>query len=113
MRLKDAAGLEEQAVRALSKQLHAAAAEYAAAGEVCAFQLITGAQEFLQLHNVPDEGAPESLWHAAQRREMAHDPSSGKPVDGAHGGAWISEPELIRPLPPGCPARAAPASLCR
>lgn len=50
-------------------QLHTAAAGYAADGEVCCFQLITLAQEFLQQHNCPPEdeasepAAPQSLWH--------------------------------------------------
>ena len=69
LKLTEPAGLQEAAVRSLSKQLHAAAAQFAADGEVCCFQLITQAQEFLQQHNCPpdeEEGeppAPESLWH--------------------------------------------------
>lgn len=56
-------------VPCLPRQLHTAAAGYAADGEVCCFQLITLAQEFLQQHNCPPEdeasepAAPQSLWH--------------------------------------------------
>lgn len=71
LKLTDAANLAEPAVRQLSKQLHQAAAHYAAEGEVCCFQLVTLAQEFLQQHNRPpeeDEGAvPLSLWHEMQQ----------------------------------------------
>ena len=64
-------------MRQLSKRLHTAAAQYAADGEVCSFQLITEAQEFLQEHNcAPDEeeavaAAPQSLWHEMLQRDMA------------------------------------------
>ncbi|KAL4429633.1 hypothetical protein ABPG77_008682 [Micractinium sp. CCAP 211/92] len=74
LKLTDAANLAEPAVRQLSKQLHQAAAHYAAEGEVCCFQLVTLAQEFLQQHNRPpqeDEGAvPLSLWHEMQQRDL-------------------------------------------
>lgn len=73
LKLTDAANLAEPAVRQLSKQLHQAAAQYAAEGEVCCFQLVTAAQEFLQQHNRPPEeeeaghAAPQSLWHEMQQ----------------------------------------------
>ena len=75
LKLTDAANLAEPAVRQLSKLLHQAAAQYAAEGEVCCFQLVTLAQEFLQQHNCPPEeedeeagpAAPLSLWHELQQ----------------------------------------------
>ena len=44
LRLADAEGLGEAQVRALSKALHQAAAEYVRAGEICCFQLVNQAQ---------------------------------------------------------------------
>jgi hypothetical protein len=77
LKLTDASGLEEAAVRQLSKQLHQAAAQYAADSEVCSFQLITHAQEFLQEHNCPPAedldtiAPPQSLWHEMLQRDVA------------------------------------------
>jgi hypothetical protein len=61
-------------VRQLSKQLHTAAAQYAADAEVCCFQLVTLAQEYLQQHNCPpDEEAaalvPQSLYEEMLQRD--------------------------------------------
>ncbi|PSC69649.1 putative serine threonine-kinase GCN2 isoform B [Micractinium conductrix] len=74
LRLTDAAHLSEAAVRQLSKALHGAAAQYAADSEICCFQLITLAQEYLQQHNAPPEeegegegSGPASLWHEMLR----------------------------------------------
>ena len=67
-------------MRALSKLLHQSAAEYGGQGEICCFQLVNLAQDFLQEHNLPaedEEGeepeptGPESLWHEMQQREAA------------------------------------------
>lgn len=77
LRLSEPEGLGEAQTRALSKQLHQAAAEHARAGEVCCFQLINAAQDYLQEHNVPEDeeepepAGPESLWHEMQQREAA------------------------------------------
>lgn len=79
LKLTEAASLTEPAVRQLSKALHQAAQQYAAEGEVCCFQLITLAQEFLQQHNHPPEEeeesggsrAQQSLWHEMQMRDLA------------------------------------------
>ena len=61
-------------MRQLSKQLHTAAAQYAADAEVCCFQLVTLAQEYLQQHNCPpDEEAaalvPQSLYEEMLQRD--------------------------------------------
>jgi hypothetical protein len=77
LKLAEPEGLEDADVKALSKQLHQTAAQYAQDGEICCFQLVTLCQEFLQARNVPpEEGAeeppaPESLWHEMQLRESA------------------------------------------
>ena len=48
LRLGEPRGLGDADVKALSKQLHQAAAAYAKEGEICCFQIINLCQEFLQ-----------------------------------------------------------------
>lgn len=65
LRVKDHEGLALPDQRALSKQLHAAVAGFAADGAVCAFDLVNICQGFLQERNAhaaahPDEDAPVS-----------------------------------------------------
>ena len=74
LKLTDAVGLAETSVRQLSKQLHTAAAQYAADAEVCCFQLVTLAQEYLQQHNRPPEEeaaalGPQSLYEEMLQRD--------------------------------------------
>lgn len=49
LKLADPVGLADADIKALSKQLHQAAASYAQEGEICCFQLVTLVQEFLQV----------------------------------------------------------------
>lgn len=52
LRLRDHEGLSVAQQRLLSKQLHAAAAGAAGAGEVCCFDLVEECRSFLQEHNI-------------------------------------------------------------
>lgn len=60
LRLKDHEGLALSDQRALSKQLHAAAASFAAEGAVCAFDLINACQAFLQERNAHAAAQPDT-----------------------------------------------------
>ena len=83
LRLTSAAGLAEADVRALSKALHGLAAEHAGRAEICCFQLVTAAQDYLRERNVPPEEeeaeapGPESLWHEMQLREAEAEAEAG------------------------------------
>jgi len=72
LKLSDAEGLEATQVRKVAKALHLAAAQYARAEQVCAFNLATVAQEHLQDLNEPPKRTeqPASLWHEMQAREQ-------------------------------------------
>jgi RWD domain len=60
LRLRDHEGLALSEQRALSKQLHAAAADFSAEGAVCAFDLINSCQAFLQERNVQAAAHPDT-----------------------------------------------------
>jgi translation initiation factor 2-alpha kinase 4 len=113
-------------VRQLSKSLHQQAAQYAVDGEVCCFQLITTAQEFLQQHNTPPDeeepqpAAPQSLWHEMLQRDMAaaaatsreqsfRMPVMGDFFDSLDGGGLFADSGDL-PLPGAGPFPPMPAS---
>lgn len=60
LRLRDYESLALGDQRALSKQLHAAAAQFAAEGAVCAFDLIDACQQFLQDRNAHAAAHPDA-----------------------------------------------------
>lgn len=67
LRLKDHQGLTLGDQRALSKQLHAAVAGFAAEGAVCAFDLINACQAFLQERNASAVAQPDAAPVSTER----------------------------------------------
>ncbi len=59
LRVKEHEGVTVVDQRALAKQLHAAAAAFAADGAVCAFDLIHACQAFLQERNAAAAARPD------------------------------------------------------
>ena len=72
LRLSDHEGLVLSEQRALSKQLHAAAADFAADGAVCAFDLINSCQAFLQERNVQAAARPDTAAVRPPRMQAEH-----------------------------------------
>eukprot|EP00873_Tetraselmis_striata_P037636 jgi/Tetstr1/457900/TSEL_044419.t1 len=83
LKLEAIENLQAAEVRRIAKALHTAAAQHARDDEVCAFNLVTIAQEQLQELNTPPENSEKkSLWHEMQARSDtdAVDLSAADPV---------------------------------